>query len=161
MIGVNVVCVGKLKEAYWRDACEEYRKRLRAYCRLNIAELPESRLPQKPSESEIKAALSQEGRLMLPYIERKDSLSVALCIEGERRSSEELSKLLDQASVGGASTVNFLIGSSFGLSNETKQLCRLRLSMSKMTFPHQLARVMLLEQIYRAFSICAGAKYHK
>ena len=161
MTAVNVVCVGKLKEAYWRDACAEYSKRLGAYCKFGIIELSESRLPQKPSEAEIAAALASEAKLMMPYLDIKGAFSIAMCIEGAQLSSEELAKKLEEAAVGGAGTVNFFIGSSFGLDPEIKRRCSLRLSISKMTLPHQLARVVLAEQIYRAFSINAGAKYHK
>lgn len=158
---VNVVCVGKLKESYWRDACAEYEKRLGAYCRINIIELPESRLSQKPSEGEIRAALSAEGKAILKYLGAKNSYSVALCIEAGQLSSEALSKKIEDVSVGGASVINFVVGSSFGLDESVKQSCDLRLGISKMTLPHQLARVVLLEQIYRAFSIIGGGKYHK
>lgn len=161
MLAVNVICVGKLKEAYWRDACAEYAKRLGAYCKLNIVELAESKLSQKPSDGEIKAALYSEGRMMLPYIGQKGAYNIAMCIEAAQLTSEELAAKIEQVSVGGASTVNFVIGSSFGLDSEIKKLCNMRLSISKMTLPHQLARVVTLEQIYRAFSINAGAKYHK
>lgn len=161
MLGVNVICVGKLKEAYWRDACAEYSKRLGAYCKLNIVELAESKLSQKPSDGEIAAALSTEGRMMLPYIGQKGAYSIAMCIEAAQLTSEELASKIEQVSVSGASTINFVIGSSFGLDPEIKKLCNMRLSISKMTLPHQLARVVTLEQIYRAFSINAGAKYHK
>ncbi len=158
---VNVVCVGKLKESYWRDACAEYEKRLGAYCRINIIELPESRLSLKPSEGEIRAALSAEGKAILKYLGVKNSYSVALCIEAGQLSSEALSKKIEDVSVGGASVINFVVGSSFGLDENVKQSCDLRLGISKMTLPHQLARVVLLEQIYRAFSIIGGGKYHK
>ena len=161
MTAVNLVCVGKLKEAYWRDACSEYSKRLGAYCRFNAVELPESRLPQKPSDAEIAATLASEAKLMMPYLAIKGALSIAMCVEGVQISSEELAKKLEYAAVGGAGTVNFFIGSSFGLDPEIKRLCDFRLSISKMTLPHMLARVVLTEQIYRAFSINAGAKYHK
>lgn len=161
MLTVNIICVGKLKEAYWRDACAEYSKRLGAFCRLGVIELPESRLSQKPSDSEIKAALASEAKLMLPYIEQKSAFNIAMCIEAAQLSSEELAQRIETAAVGGASVVNFVIGSSFGLDYGVKKACQMRLSMSKMTFPHQLTRVMTLEQIYRAFSINAGTKYHK
>ena len=161
MIGVNVICVGKLKEAYWRDACAEYQKRLGAFCKINIVELPESKLSQKPGESEISAALASEGKLMRPYIEQKGAYSIAMCIEGVQLSSEDLARKIETSAVGGASVINFIIGSSFGLDPEIKRLCGHRLSISKMTLPHQLARVVVLEQIYRAFSINAGNKYHK
>lgn len=161
MGNVNVVCVGKLKEAYWRDACAEYLKRLGAFCKPAVVELPESRLSQKPSDGEISAALHSEAKLMTPYIEQKGAYNIAMCIEGKMLSSEELSVKLTQAGVSGFGTVNFFIGSSFGLDEEIKRACDLRLSISKMTLPHQLARVVLLEQIYRAYSISAGNKYHK
>lgn len=161
MLGVNIICVGKLKEAYWREACAEYAKRLGAYCKLNIVELSESKLSQKPSDGEIRAALSAEGRAMIPYIAQKCAYSIAMCIEGPQLSSEELAAKTEQVSVGGTSVINFIIGSSFGLDPDIKKLCDMRLSISKMTLPHQLARVVTLEQIYRAFSINAGAKYHK
>lgn len=161
MLTVNIICVGKLKEAYWRDACSEYIKRLGAFCKLNVVELPESKLSQKPGAAETTAALAAEGKLMRPYIAQKGAFSIAMCIEAGQLSSEELAAKIEAASVGGASIINLVIGSSFGLDPEIKKLCSMRLSISKMTFPHQLARVMTLEQIYRAFSINAGAKYHK
>lgn len=162
MVGVNVVCVGKLKEVYWREACAEYQKRLGAFCRFGVAELCESKLSQNPSEGEIRAALAQEGRLMQPYIAQKGAFNVALCVESPQLSSEEFSKKIqDACAFGGASVLNFYIGSSYGLDEEVKKQCDLRLGMSRMTFPHQLARVVLFEQIYRAFEISGGKKYHK
>ena len=161
MLGVNILCVGKLKEAYWRDACAEYQKRLGAYCKINVIELSESKLPQKPSDGEIKAALAAEGKAMMPYLGQKGCFNIAMCIEGGQMSSEALAAKLEEVAVGGMSVVNIVIGSSFGLDPDIKRLCDMRLSISKMTLPHQLARVVILEQIYRAFSINAGAKYHK
>lgn len=161
MLGVNVVCVGKLKEQYWRDACAEYIKRLGAYCRLSVIELSESRLPQKPSDAEINAALLAEGKLMDAYLSQKGAFNIALCVEAEQMTSEELSKRIDAISVSGFGSVNIFIGSSFGLDRRVKSACDLRLGMSKLTLPHQLARVVILEQLYRAFGISAGSKYHK
>lgn len=161
MGNVNIVCVGKLKEAYWRDACTEYLKRLGAYCRANVVELGEARLSQKPSDGEIAAALSSEAKMMMPYIEQKGAFNIAMCIEGKMLSSEELAARLEQAGVSGYGTVNFFIGSSFGLDAGIKEACDLRLSISRMTLPHQLARVVLMEQVYRGYSILGGAKYHK
>lgn len=161
MLAVNVICIGKLKEQYWRDACAEYQKRLGAYCRFNAVELEEARLPQKPSEVEIRSALRQEAKLIAPYMSQKGTFNVALCVEAPQLSSEELSKRLDTLSASGISTVNFIIGSSFGLDEDIKKSSNLRLGISKMTLPHQLARVVIFEQIYRALSISAGAKYHK
>ena len=160
MIKVNIITVGKLKEDYLRLAQQEYSKRLGAYCKLSIIELAESRLPDDPSQREIESALANEAKAMAKYLEIKDAKNIAMCIEGGQLSSVKLSKKLEQLSLS-ASTVNFIIGSSFGIADEVKQRADMRLSMSEMTFPHQLARIMLLEQIYRAFSISAGSKYHK
>ena len=161
MTSLNIICVGKLKESYWRDACAEYVKRLGAYCKPAIVELPEARLPQNPSDAEIAAALTAEGKLMEPYLGQKGAYNIALCVEGGGMSSEELAVKLDTAAVRGFSTVNMVIGSSFGLAPEIKKRADLKLSLSKMTLPHQLARVVVLEQCYRAYSILANSKYHK
>ncbi|MBQ9374762.1 MAG: 23S rRNA (pseudouridine(1915)-N(3))-methyltransferase RlmH [Ruminococcus sp.] len=161
MIRINLITVGKLKEKYWRDACAEYAKRLSAFCKLEIVELNESRLSDNPSQKEIENALSNEAKAMMPYIDKKSTANIAMCIEGKQLSSVELSDKTDSFALQGYSTVNFIIGSSFGIADEIKEKCQLRLSMSKMTFPHQLARVMLLEQIYRAFQIQNNTKYHK
>lgn len=161
MLTVNLVTVGKLKEAYLRDACAEYVKRLRAFCKINVIELAESKLPENPPESLINKALAREGEDMRNILEVKNAYNIAMCIEGKQLSSEELSSKIEDASVNGASTLNIVIGSSHGIAGEIKEKCHFRLSMSKMTFPHQLARVMVLEQLYRAFSISAGGKYHK
>lgn len=158
---VNIITVGKLKESYFRDACAEYVKRLGAFCKINVIELAESRLPDNPSESEISKALDSEGKEMLSLISGKSAYNIAMCIEGSQLSSVELSQKLDDVAVSGSSTVNFVIGSSFGICDEVKKKCHFRMSMSKMTFPHMLARVMLLEQVYRAYQISVGGKYHK
>ncbi len=158
MMNVNIITVGKLKEKYLTDACAEYIKRLSVFCNLKIYEVNESRLPDKPSEKDIERCLKTESadiqKLAKGFI-------VPMCIEGKMLSSEELSAKFDDIAVSGISTVSFIIGSSFGISQEIKNSADLKLSMSKMTFPHQLARVMLLEQIYRAFQISTGGKYHK
>lgn len=161
MIKINLITVGKLKEKYWRDACAEYSKRLSAFCKLEIVELAESRLPDNQSQKEILSALEQEAKHIRTYCEKKGAVSIAMCIEGKQLSSVELSKKMNDFAVSGYSTINFIIGSSFGISDEIKKLCSLRLSMSEMTFPHQLARVMLMEQIYRSFQIQNNTKYHK
>ncbi len=161
MLNVNIITVGKLKESYLRDAAAEYTKRLNGFCRLKITELAESRLPDDPSEKEIIAALSKESEAMLPMIGGGNVFNIAMCIEGKQLSSEELAQKLQKIAVDGKSTVNIIIGSSFGISESIKKTADLRLSMSPMTFPHQLARIMLLEQLYRAFQINAGGKYHK
>ena len=160
MIGVTVICVGKLKEQYLRDACAEYSKRLGSYCKLNIIELTPHRLSDNPSEGEIAAALEAEGREILSKIPN-GAMVYSMCIEGKQMPSEQLAKRISECSVQGFSNITFIIGGSFGLSVEIKQKSDFKLSMSEMTFPHQLARVMLLEQIYRAFQISTGGKYHK
>ena len=161
MMSVEVHCVGRLKDAYFVDACREYSKRLGAFCRLRVVEHPEARLPADPSPAEIERALRAEGESLLAALPDKSAAVVALCIEGKEMASETLAGWLDQAATQGVSTLCFLIGGSNGLHVSVKQRADLRLSMSPMTFPHTLARVMLLEQIYRAFSILGGSKYHK
>lgn len=160
MLNVNIICVGKLKEKFLTDAIKEYSKRLSAFCKLNITELDETKLPDRVSDSDIGNALKSESEKILAKV-GKDAFVIAMCIEGKMMSSEELSKLFDKISVEGKSRVDIIIGSSFGLSDEVKKRADLRLSVSPMTFPHQLFRVMILEQIYRAFQISTGGKYHK
>ena len=159
MMNVSLIAVGKLKESYWRDACAEYEKRLSAFCRFHIVELPETRLPERPSQAQIDAALAEEGKRILSAA--GGACLVSLCIEGKELSSEELAARLRDLPVRGISNLAFCIGSSFGLSPEVKNASSLKLSFSPMTFPHQLARVMLCEQVYRAFQIGANGKYHK
>ena len=161
MMNINIIAIGKLKESYLREAAYEYSKRLSGFCKLNIIEIPESRLSENPGEKEIQNALTNEARLIEEQINKKSALNIALCIEGRQLSSEELSQKISGAGVNGKSTINFIIGSSFGISHDVKSKADFKLSMSKMTFPHQLARVLLLEQIYRAFQISSGGKYHK
>ena len=160
MLNVQIVCVGKLKEAFWRDACAEYAKRLSAFCKFQIVEVEEQRLPEGASEAQIEAATAAEGERLLSRV-ASGSRIIALCIEGRALSSEGLAANLESAAVGGASHISFLIGGSWGLSKEVKRQSDQRISMSPMTFPHQLARVMLCEQVYRAFQIIHGGKYHK
>ncbi len=159
-MNVTVICVGKLKEKFYLDAVREYEKRLSGYCRLQILELPEVRLPEAPSQAEITAALGKERDQVLSRLP-KNALVLALCIEGKSLSSTELADRIQNWTVGGNSHLVFLIGSSYGMHPDLKARAAFRLSMSAMTFPHHLARVMLLEQIYRAFKINEGAKYHK
>ena len=161
MLTVKIIAVGKLKESYLREACGEYVKRLGTFCKLEIIEIPERRLSDNPSEKEIELVLSEEAKSMRTILNVKDAYNIALCIEGKTPSSPELSELMQKVAVDGKSTVNFIIGSSFGISEESKRKADFRHSMSRMTFPHQLARVMLLEQIYRAFQILNNGKYHK
>lgn len=160
MLNVNIICVGKLKEKFLTDAIKEYSKRLSAFCKLNITELDETKLPDKAGDAEIALALKSESEKILAKVGR-DSFLIAMCIEGKMMSSEELSELFDKISLDGKSRIDIIIGSSFGLSDDVKKRADLRLSVSPMTFPHQLFRVMLLEQVYRAFQISTGGKYHK
>jgi len=160
-VNVNIICVGKLKEAYWRDACAEYIKRLGAYATTKVVELNEARLSDKPTSGEIAKCLESEADNMMPYLEQKGAYNIAMCIEGKQLSSEELAAKVADAGVAGFSTLNLIIGSSFGLSERVKQKAHFKLSISKMTLPHQLARVVCLEQTYRAFAINHGSKYHK
>ena len=161
MIKINIITVGKLKEKYWRDAIGEYSKRLGAHCKLEIVELGESKLPDDPSQKQILAALEAEGKFIQPYMDIKGAYTFAMCIEGKQLTSEELSEKLDWCGSNGHSTVNFIIGSSFGICQGIKERADFKLSMSSLTFPHQLARVMLTEQIYRAFQISTHTRYHK
>lgn len=159
MMNVQILCVGKLKESYWREACAEYAKRLKSFCSFSIVELPESRLPNDPSQALIDKALEEEGEKLLAAA--KGSAIIPLCIEGKEISSPKLASTLEDLASRGVSSVSFVIGSSFGLAEKVKRAGSLRLSMSPMTFPHQLARVMLCEQIYRGFQILGNTKYHK
>lgn len=160
MLNVNIVCVGNLKEKYWREACDEYARRLGAFCKFQIIEVVESRLPRLYSDADILRVVDAEGNKVLEKC-AAGSFVIAMCIEGRELSSIQLAQKLEQVAVNGKSRVNFIIGGSYGLSEAVKSRADLRLSMSPMTFPHQLARVMLCEQIYRAFSINADTKYHK
>jgi len=157
---VTILCVGKLKEKFYMEAVAEYSKRLSRHCRLEILELPEQRLPENPSQGEIDAALEREAAAIREKLPRGGSV-IAMCIEGKTMSSEDLAKKLMQFGVSGSSQLTFLIGGSVGLHPALKQQADLRLSMSPMTFPHHLARVMLLEQIYRGYQILEGSRYHK
>ena len=157
---VTVICVGKLKERFYIDAAAEYAKRLSRYCRLELLELPEQRLPEDPSPAEVARALSREAEAIRGKLPAGAALA-ALCVEGKLHSSEELAGLLETWGNRGEKCLAFVIGSSFGLDEGLRQEARVRLSMSPMTFPHHLARVMLLEQLYRGFQINEGGKYHK
>ena len=157
---VTILCVGKLKEKFYIDAAAEYVKRLQRLCRLEIVELPESRLPDEPSPAEIRRALQAEAAAIREKLPKGGAL-VAMCIEGKPCSSEELSRRLADFGVQGKTQITFLIGGSVGLDEELKRQADWCLSMSPMTFPHHMARIMLLEQIYRAYQIAGGAKYHK
>ncbi|MGN0115041.1 MAG: 23S rRNA (pseudouridine(1915)-N(3))-methyltransferase RlmH [Acutalibacteraceae bacterium] len=160
MFKISIICVGSLKEKYLRDAIDEYSKRLKTLCEFNIIEIDEQRLPDSPSQAQIDTALQKEGEQILKKI-KSGAKVVAMCIEGNMMTSPAVAEMISSYAVRGASEIAFIIGGSFGLSDEVKQKADFKLSMSPMTFPHQLARVMLTEQIYRAFMINRGSKYHK
>lgn len=160
MLSIRLVCVGKLREQFFVDAFNEYSKRLSAYCKFECAELNETKLGSSPSDKEIAAALDKEAA----DIERalgKDAYVIAMCVEGMQLKSVDLAQRISSLAVAGRGRICFVIGGSFGISPRIKQRADMRLSMSEMTFPHHLARVMLAEQIYRAFKISEGSKYHK
>ncbi len=159
MIKIKIIAVGNLKESYLRAACDEYAKRLSAFCRLEVLEIKEASLPHSPSAEQIKAALTAEGAKILAAVPPRSSV-VALCVEGGQLSSEQLAQSLEKMS-NETGSICFIIGGSNGLSPEVKRSASLSLSFSKMTFPHQLMRVVLLEQVYRSFMINSGRSYHK
>ena len=160
MFDVTLITVGKLKEKFYISAVSEYEKRLKSYCQFKILELPEYRLPENPSPSEIAAGLEKEAEAILSKIP-KGAWFCVLTPEGKLLSSEQFAAKLKEIKNSGKSSACFLIGSSFGISDRVKAKADFKLSMSPMTFPHHLARVMVLEQLYRAESIQAGSKYHK
>lgn len=160
MMNVQLIVLGKLKEKYMKDFAAEYEKRLSAYCKMSVIELEPVKLSDNPSQSEIDNALTKETKMIKDKIP-KNSYVFSMCIEGKQMSSEELSQKLEDIALSGKNSVTFIIGSSFGLSGEIKQMSDFKFSMSKMTFPHKLARIMLTEQLYRGFSISNNGKYHK
>ena len=157
---VSVICVGKLKEKFYTEAAAESAKRLQRHCKLDIIDLPESRLSDSPSPAELQKALACEAAAIREKLPKGGAV-IALCIEGKTCSSEELSRRMADFAVAGKTQLTFLIGGSVGLDEELKRQADWRLSMSPMTFPHHMARIMLLEQIYRAYQIEQGTKYHK
>ena len=158
MLNIKVIVVGKLKEKYLTDACGEYIKRIGRFASITVTEISECRLSDEPTEKEIEKALEREGENI---IKAASGYVIPMCIEGKHLTSEQLADKMEQIPLDGNSTVSFIIGSSHGLAENVKKIGQLKLSMSNMTFPHQLARVMLLEQIYRAFMINGGGRYHK
>lgn len=159
MLRIVLIAVGDLKEGYLREACAEYEKRLGAFCRLEVVQIKETGLPENPGEAEIASALDREGEKILAAMPPR-TYRIALCVEGKQLSSEELAeKLGDIGNRHGA--VTLVIGSSHGLSPKVKEACDMKLSVSRLTFPHRLMRVILLETVYRSLSILHGTKYHK
>ena len=160
MLGITIIALGKLKEKYLREACDEYKKRLSTLCKLKVVELEPVKLSDNASQTEIDKALEKEAKEIISKIP-SGSKVVAMCIEGKQMPSEKLSSFFEQTAVSGCGEITFVIGSSYGLDGSIKNKADVRLSMSEMTFPHQLARVMLLEQVYRAFMISNSSRYHK
>ncbi len=160
MLNVTFLCVGKMKEPHYIAAFEEYRKRLGGYCRFSLTEIPEQRLPEAPSVREIAAALEREAVEIEKAIPQ-GAYMIALCVEGRQMSSPALAERIGALQTAGQSRLCFIVGGSCGLSERIKQRADLALSMSEMTFPHHLFRVMLAEQVYRALNIAGGGKYHK
>lgn len=160
MLSISLICVGRMREAHYISAFAEYEKRLKPYCKLEVAELSESKLPQNPSQTEIDSGLQKES-LEIEKSIPSGAFVVALCIEGKQLGSAEFAGLFQKCANEGKSRVCFVIGSSFGLDTCIKNRADLCLSMSEMTFPHHLARVMLAEQIYRSIMINENSKYHK
>lgn len=159
-MNLTVLSVGKLKEAFFRDACREYQKRLSRFVKLSVIEVPDIKIPENASPKEEEKVRVSEGKTLLSRIKPSDFV-IALCVEGKQKSSEELAAFLSDCALSGKSDLTFIIGGSLGLSDEVKQRADLRLGVSRMTFPHQLFRIMLLEQLYRACKINHGESYHK
>lgn len=159
MLTINIICVGKFKEKYWEAASAEYMKRLGAYCSISVTEVKEEKLPARASDAEERNVMTAEGRSILSKVAKGDYV-IALDVKGRELSSEEIAGKFSEISFT-HSTIDFIIGGSLGLSAEVKSRADFRMSFGKITLPHQLARVVLLEQIYRAFKINAGETYHK
>ena len=157
---IQIICIGKLKEKYWTDAVNEYMKRLSKYCDIDILELKESKLPDKASLAQEAAVVEEEGKTILKHI-KDGSYVITLEILGKNLTSEELASKMEELPLMGKSHVTFIIGGSLGLSKEVSKRSDFKLSFSKMTFPHQLMKLILLEQVYRAFRINNNEPYHK
>lgn len=160
MFDITLICMGKLKEKFYLNAAAEYEKRLKGYCSFHLIELPEVRLPDEPSPADISAGLDKEADMIISKIP-KGSWFCIFTPEGKLLSSPDLAQKLKDVKLSGKSSACFLIGSSFGIASKIKKIADFKLSMSPMTFPHHLARIMVMEQLYRAESIQAGSKYHK
>lgn len=157
---ITILCVGKVKEKFYRDAIDEFSKRLSRYCKLEIIEVTDEKTEEQASETEIRIVKEKEGERLLKNI-KEDAYVIALCIDGKQLDSEELSEKIEKLGIQGNSHIYFIIGGSLGLSDEVIKRADFKLSFSKMTFPHQLMRVILLEQIYRGYRIMNHEPYHK
>lgn len=159
MLTINIICIGKIKEKFFKEAIDEYSKRLSRYCKLEILELPDEKIPNNPSPKTIEEIKEKECNNIISHI-KKDSYVISLDLTGKQFSSEELSRELDNLSLT-TSHITFIIGGSLGLTKKILSISNKSISFSKMTFPHQLIRIFLLEQIYRSFKISNGEVYHK
>ena len=159
-MNIDIINVGKIKEKYMREGIKEYQKRLIPYCQLNIIQVGEEKAPEKLSDKQKLQVLQREGSYILSKI-KPSSFVISLCIEGKQLSSEEMAEKISDLALSGRSHITFIIGGSLGLSDEVKARTDFRLSFSKFTFPHQLMRLVLMEQIYRWFKIMRGETYHK
>mgnify|MGYP002585262852 FL=1 len=157
---INIIYVGNIKDKYFSDAVKEYEKRLSAYCKVVNTEIKETKIPENASAAQINKAIEEEGEKILSVLPQK-SYKIALAVEGAMLSSEELAKKIDFSLTGGYSSISFIIGGAFGMSEKVKKSCDMMLSVSRMTFTHRMMRVIILEQIYRAYNILSGGKYHK
>ncbi|WP_069650720.1 23S rRNA (pseudouridine(1915)-N(3))-methyltransferase RlmH [Caloranaerobacter ferrireducens] len=159
-MNITIISVGKIKEKYLNDGIKEFSKRLSKYCKLKLIEVNDEKAPESLSEAEMEIVKKKEGERILSKL-NESSYIITLCIDGKSLSSEEFSKKLDSLALSGNSNITFIIGGSLGLSQEVINKSHFKLSFSKMTFPHQLMKLILLEQIYRAFRISRGEPYHK
>ena len=157
---ISIVCVGKVKEKFYSDAIDEFSKRLSRYCKLEIIEVADEKTPDQASDTEVKQIKDKEGERLLKNI-KEDAYVICLCIDGKQLDSEELSNKVEKLGIQGTSHICFVIGGSLGLAEDVVKRADYKLSFSKMTFPHQLMRVILMEQIYRAYRIMNNEPYHK
>ena len=159
-MNITVITVGKLKERYFKEAVEEYSTRLSKYCKLEIAEVPDEKAPENLSPAQELIIIQKEGQGILKYV-KEDTYVIALAIQGKQLSSVGLAEFINNLGIKGKSNIAFIIGGSLGLSDEVLKRADYKLSFSPMTFPHQMMRVILLEQVYRGFRINKGEPYHK
>lgn len=159
MIRINIICIGTIKEKYFTAACDEYIKRLTTYCKINIIELPEEKLRDERLAS-IKSVIEAEGNRIISKLS-SGSHRISMCIEGKQLSSLEFADYISNVTTNSTGLFDIIIGGSYGLSEKVKSMCDFKLSMSKMTFTHQMSRMIILEQLYRAFQINSNGKYHK
>lgn len=160
MLHINIICIGKIKESFFRDSIDEYSKRISKYCSLHIVELPDEKIPNNASDKELLLVKEKEGHNILNSI-KKDSYTICLDLKGKQFTSEEFSNKIEDISLNTNSSITFVIGGSLGISSSVLSTANELISFSKMTFPHQLFRIILLEQIYRAFKIIKNETYHK